>query len=157
MTKESKRSNNDNEMDKSAKNYQPWPQEHRTSSTDLQSFRSSQLVPRSTKTAMKSQSVKTRGFVGSDKLKWDGDPSIFDMFTKELEGILLKLGMGYLFDFSVQQAYLDNRLLCANSKAFYLRHRITVPQMQHDLTYLYDLLMTATKEFVKSAISGRPL
>ena len=93
-------------------------------------------------------SVKTRGFIGSDKLKWkDGTAATFAPFEKDVEGTIMKLGMGYLLNEDVQQSYKAWGPGIALDPTFYAEFGISFPQFKHDIEHLYGILLSATKDY----------
>ena len=90
---------------------------------------------------------KQRSNIGSDKLKWDGDPSTHDPFSKDLKGSITKLGMGYLLNTEVQELYMELGIAMADDVNFYHKWNISKKQFQHDVTHLYGILQSSTKDF----------
>ena len=90
---------------------------------------------------------KQRSSIGSDKLRWDGDPSNCDPFSKDLKGTITKLGMGYLLNINVQELYMEIGIAMADDVTFHKRWGISRKQFQHDVNHLYGILQSSTKDF----------
>ena len=90
---------------------------------------------------------RQRSNIGSDKLKWDGEPSTYDPFSKDLKGNSLKLGMGYLLCEDVQRMYLEVGLAMADDFSFFTTHEVNKKQLAHDIKHLCGILQSSTKDF----------
>ncbi len=62
---------------------------------------------------------KTRSNIASDKLQWDGHRSSFPAFANDLEGNMIRIGLGYMFEAKVQEAYAEQGLDMAHDPAFW--------------------------------------
>ena len=79
-----------------------------------------------------------------DKIKWDGLPSSFKKFRREIEGHLLQVGAGYIIEDAFMDMYKKIGMDYLKSGVFWKMHQISTPQAYEDRNYLYGLLMTAT-------------
>ena len=117
-------------------------------SKSLRSWSSSVRKQRAFQHHIRKGGVKTRGFIGSDKLVWkDGTAATFGPFEKDVEGTLMKLGMSYLLNPEVQQAYLAWGTDIATNPTFYEETRITQDQFDYDVQYLFGILWSSTKNY----------
>ena len=91
--------------------------------------------------------AKQRSNIGSDKLKWDGEPSTCDPFSKDLKGEITKLGMGCLLCEDVQKMCLEVGPSMANDFSFFTKHEIDRKQLAHDVKHLHGVLQSSTKDF----------
>ena len=92
--------------------------------------------------------AKTRSNVSGDKLQWDGHRSTYSPFSRDLEGTMLRLGVGYMFSKHVMEQYERDGMEFIKSDPFWEEHRISVQQFKYDTMYLYGLLQSATKNRV---------
>ena len=88
---------------------------------------------------------KIRSNIASDKLQWDGHRSTFLSFANDLEGNMIRIGLGYLFEHQVQHDYETLGLDIAHKDEFWHTYRISYQQLKQDSEYLYGLLKSATK------------
>ena len=96
---------------------------HKRSSDDsLSSSFIRTRIKRSTKYKRYYAYPKIRSNVGSDKLTWDGMRSSYPAFSADLEGTMLRLGAGYLFDRKVMQAYEQDGAAFIKSDQFWEEH-----------------------------------
>src|SRR5688572_25972681 len=79
-----------------------------------------------------------------EKIKWDGLPSSFKKFRKEIEGHLLQVGAGYLTDDSFLMMYSKLGKEFLKSDVFWKLHQVSTPQAYTDCQYLFGMLMNAT-------------
>jgi hypothetical protein len=91
------------------------------------------------------QPPKSRSNVNSDKLQWDGHRSTYPTFAADLEGTMLRLGAGYMFDKDVMDTYTKEGISYIKSDIFWDEHGISVKQFLYDIRYLFGLLQSATK------------
>ena len=88
---------------------------------------------------------KVRSMVNSDKLQWNGRRSTFPEFQTDLEGTMMKLGLGYMLNEEVQDSYQVLGKDLGKEVWFYEEHGINFNQFKHDIQYLFGVLMSATK------------
>lgn len=88
---------------------------------------------------------KIRSNISSDKLQWDGHRSSFPTFCNDLEGSLIRIGLGYIFANGFQDLYAEEGLGIADQDDFWDTYRISQRQLKQDSEYLYGLLKSATK------------
>ena len=88
---------------------------------------------------------KIRSNISSDKLQWDGHRSTFLSFANDFEGNMIRIGLGYMLEPNVQEAYEQQGLEMAQDPVFWDNYRISYLQMKQDSEYLYGLLKSATK------------
>ena len=79
-----------------------------------------------------------------DKIKWDGLPSSFKKFRRELEGHLLQVGASYMIEDSFIEMYTKVGIDYLKSNIFWKLHQISTPQAYEYCHYLFGILMTAT-------------
>ena len=89
---------------------------------------------------------KTRSNVSSDKIQWDGKRSTYPAFQADMEGTLLRLGMGYLVDRDVMDAYAKEGLDYIKSDPFWAEFGISIKQFKYDIKYLFGFLRSSTKK-----------
>ena len=95
---------------------------------------------------------KSRSNVSSDKLQWDGKRSTYATFAADLVGTLLRLGLGYLVNEDVMDAYAKEGMDYIKSDPFWAEFGISVKQFKYDVNYLYGLLLSSTKKMVNPYI-----
>ena len=95
---------------------------------------------------------KQRGTVNNNYLQWDGNRSTFPIFENGLEGTMLQLGAGYLFEKDLMERYLNEGISIVNTDVFWNKYHISVAQFQCDTVFLYGLLQSATKKSINSHI-----
>ena len=76
---------------------------------------------------------KTRSNVSSNKIQWDGKRSTYPAFQADLEGTMLRLGMGYLVDTEVMEAYAKEGMDFIESDPFWAEFGISVKQFKYDI------------------------
>src|SRR6476620_11095014 len=79
-----------------------------------------------------------------DKIKWDGLPSSFKIFRREVEGHLIQVGAGYMLEDSFINEYKRQGVEYFKTGTFWKFHQVSTPQAYADRLYLYGLLMSAT-------------
>ena len=94
------------------------------------------------------QAAKTRSNVSCDKMQWDGSCTTFPTFANDLEGNMLRIGIGYMLDADVVKAYQEDGLDYIQTDRFWEEHGISVNQFTYDTKYLYGMLQSATKKIV---------
>ena len=114
--------------------------------TNSISSSTSTRIKRSTKYKRYYAPPRIRSNVGSDKFTWDGKRSSYGAFSADLEGTMLRLGAGYLFDRMVMQSYEFEGIAYIKSDLFWMEHQISIPQFKYDVMYLYGLLQSATRK-----------
>ena len=67
-----------------------------------------------------------------DKVNWDGLPSSFKKFRKEIEGHLLQVGAGYIIEDSFIEMYTKLGMDYLKSGVFWKLHQILTPQDYED-------------------------
>ncbi len=72
---------------------------------------------------------KIRSNIASDKLQWDGHRFTFPTFANDLEGNMIKIGLGYMFEEEVQEAYEELGLEMSKNPIFWENHMISYRQM----------------------------
>lgn len=87
-----------------------------------------------------------------EKVKWDGLPSSFKRFRKEIEGHLLQVGAGYFTDNTFMQMYLKLGTEYFKSGVFWKLCQVSTPQAYQDCQYLYGILMSATSHLQNKII-----
>src|SRR5688572_5793765 len=102
-----------------------------SSSSNFTYFRSHQMKP-------------PRNRPKCEKIKWDGLPSSFKKFRKEIEGHLLQVGAGYLTNDSFLMMYSKLGKEFLKSDVFWKLHQVSTPQAYTDCQYLFGILMNAT-------------
>ena len=88
---------------------------------------------------------KVRNNIASDKLQWDGHRASFMAFANDLEGNMIRVGLGYMFEAQLQADYDSMGLQIAHRQEFWKNYRISYQQLKQDSEYLYGLLKSATK------------
>ena len=68
----------------------------------------------------------------SDKIKWDGLPSSFKKFRKEVEGYLLQTGAGYITEDPFMNVYLRMGMEYFKTKNFWQLYQVSTPQAYSD-------------------------
>ena len=63
-----------------------------------------------------------------DKIKWDGLPSSFKKFRKEIEGHLLQVGAGYIIEDVFMDMYKKIGMDYLKSGFFWKIHQVFTPQ-----------------------------
>src|SRR5687768_14459010 len=87
-----------------------------------------------------------------DKIKWDGLPSSFKKFRRELEGHLSQVGASYMIEDSFIEMYTKIGIDYLKSGIFWIIHQILTPQAYEDRNYLFGILMTATSHMQNKII-----
>jgi len=88
----------------------------------------------------------------TSKIKWDGLPSSFRKFKKEVEGYLIQVGAGYIVKEQFLDAYSKLGIGYLKTDVFWKSHEISHPQAYADCKFLYGLLMTATSHMQNKII-----
>ena len=99
--------------------------------------------------------AKPRSLITSDKLQWNGHRTTFEAFAADMEGIMYRIGIGYLLDPTVQEDYKNNGMDSITTKEFWEVHRINKHQFVYDIQYLYGTLRSATKNITNSIIQSQ--
>ena len=87
-----------------------------------------------------------------EKVKWDGMNTTFRSFKRAIEGHLLQVGAGYLTEDSFIQLYFQMGQEYLKSKHFWEKYQISIPQALFDQSYLYGILVSATKDLQNKII-----
>ena len=115
-------------------------------STSLHSLRSHQRKMRSLDYTRLHAAAKARSQTSSDKLRWNGEKTTFRAFTQDLEGTLIRLGVGYLFEeYTIQKWKEYGNFEFAKEMEFWDMFQISYNQVIADSKYLYGILLSATK------------
>ena len=77
---------------------------------------------------------------------WDGKLESFPAFQRMVEGHLLQVGAGYLFDKLCVEQYRELGESYFYSDAFYYWYRTSQAQTKYDRSYLYGLLLTTNRK-----------
>ncbi len=96
--------------------------------------------------------AKSRAFVGSDKIKWDGLTTSFEVFSNDLEGTLSRIGMAYMMKEDVHKIYKQKGREMVEDEDFQEEHGIHPKQFDYDNAYLFGLLQSATKTITSAHI-----
>ena len=88
----------------------------------------------------------------TSKIKWDGLPSSFRKFKKEVEGYLIQVGAGYIVQEQFLDAYRKIGYGYLKTDVFWKLHQTSHPQAYADCKFLYGLLMTATSHMQNKII-----
>ena len=73
---------------------------------------------------------------------WDGKLDSFPAYKRMVEGHLLQVGAGYLFDKTCVDRYKELGESYFYSDEFFYRYRTSQAQVMYDRSYLYGLLLT---------------
>ena len=99
--------------------------------------------------------AKHRGQTASDKLRWNGERRTFKPFKNDVEGTLIRLGMGHLFNSWVVAQYQDtSNYEFAKSDEFWEKFHVSYNQFVEDSRYLYGILRSATKDRVDPIVNS---
>jgi hypothetical protein len=79
------------------------------------------------------------------KVIWDGTIHRFEVFRNNIEGHYGQIGVGYLFDSSFQEAYLERRVDCYVD---FLDEVPSASQIKKDARALYGALLSACQSGV---------
>ena len=74
-------------------------------------------------------------------MQWDGKWESFPAFARDLEGSMLRLGAGYMFEDSVKLIYEKQGLGHIESDDFWDEHGVSLRQFKVDMKYLYGPLL----------------
>ena len=78
----------------------------------------------------------------SDKITWDSNLFTFDTFWRKVEGFLLQVNGGFLFDRSFVDKYnIDTNYIATSEfyETYFVEHR----QAHYDIRYLYGALKSS--------------
>ena len=117
----------------------------RSASRSLRSMQQSVRSWRSANHERTRGKYKVRSMITSDKIQWNGRRSSFPEFQTDLEGTMMKLGLGYMLDKEVQAAYRAQGKSLGKEEWFYEDYGINFNQLKHDVQYLYGVLLSSTK------------
>ena len=79
-------------------------------------------------------------------MQWDGLRSSYPAFAADVEGSMLRLGVGYIFQDEVMKNYEKSGMDYILSDGFWEKYGISEKQFKYESTYLYGLLQSATKK-----------
>ena len=88
---------------------------------------------------------KPRHNICTDKLQWNGLRSSYPSFAQDLEGNMIRVGAGYLFEKAVMDGYAVQGMEYIESDLFWNEHAIGTKQFKYDIKFLYGILQSATK------------
>ena len=113
--------------------------------TDARTDRTNLGMSVRTRSTVQHRPYKTRPMFPMSKT-WNGDTKTFKEFRCLLEGFLLQAGVGYLFDKAVLAGYRELGESYFHTGTFYERFRLNTSQVEYDKSYLYGILLSATRK-----------